>query len=189
MTLQEFFNLLADHPFWIVSYFLLVPFTALLASIMGKGEGHLEPWTYLYSFLIYMVCIPGIFAVTLSVYLFVFERRSIFQTDIYTQILPIFSMVATLLLIRKNVDLNDVPGFDKITGFIMMIFALFAIFWVLDKTHIWVVSFMPFWQGILMFIGLLLLFRWGWGRITSKPQEETCGAFYQTFLTAGLVTH
>lgn len=172
MTLQEFFNLLADNPFWIVSYFLLIPFTALLAGILGKGEGHLDPWTYLYSTLIYLVCIPGIFAVTLSVYLFVFERRSIMQTDMYTQVLPILSMMATLFLIRKNVDLKHIPGFDKITGLMMMMFGLFAIFWVLDKTHIWVVSYLPFWQGILIFIGLLILVRWGWGRLASKPERS-----------------
>lgn len=171
MTLQDFFTLLSENPFWILAYFLMIPFTALLAGILGKGEGHIDPWPYLYSALIYMVCIPGIFAVTLSVYLFVFERRSIFQTDMYTQVIPIFSMVVTMFLIRKNVDLNRVPGFDKITGLVMMIFALFSIFWVLDKTRIWVVSYLPFWQGILIFIGLLLLFRWGWGRLSAKPPQ------------------
>jgi hypothetical protein len=113
--------------------------------------------------------VPGIFAVTLSVYVFVFERRSIFQTDIYTQILPVLSMIGTLLLIRRNVDLDLIPGFDKITGLIMMITATFALMWVLDKTHIWVVSFLPFWQGILIFIGLLLVIRWGWSRMAKKP--------------------
>ena len=169
MTLQDFFNLLAENPFWIVAYFLLIPFTALLAGILGKGEGHLDPWRYLYSTLIYLVCVPGIFAVTLSVYVFIFERRSIFQTDIYTQILPVVSMIATLLLIRRNVDLNHIPGFDKITGLIMMITAVFAFMWVLDKTHIWVVSYVPFWQGILIFIGLLMVIRWGWGKMAKKP--------------------
>lgn len=168
MTLQEFFNLLAENPFWIVAYFLLVPFTALLAGIIGKGEGHLDPWKYLYSALIYMVCIPGIFAVTLSLWVFIFERRSIFQTDMYTQVLPILSMVVTLFLIRRNVDLKDVPGFDKITGLILMIFGIMAFLWVLDKTHILVFSYMPFWQGLLMFAGLLLLVRWGWGKATQK---------------------
>ncbi|HFA49194.1 MAG TPA: hypothetical protein ENJ95_09270 [Bacteroidetes bacterium] len=168
MTLQDFFNFLSDHPSWIVSYFLLIPFTALLAGIIGKGEGHLEPWTYLYSALIYLVCIPGIFAVTLSVYLFVFERSSIMQTNMYTQVLPILSMVLTLFLIRKNVDLNLVPGFDKITGLIMMVFATFSIFWVLDKTHIWVVSYLPFWQGILIFIALFAVIKYGWKKVGSK---------------------
>ncbi len=166
MTLQDFFNLLSENPFWVLSYFLLIPFTALLAGILGKGEGHLEPWTYLYTTLIYLVCIPGIFAVTLSVYVFVFEKRSILQTDMYNQVLPIFSMILTLFLIRKNVDLKHVPGFDKITGLIAMIFAVFSIFWVLDKTRIWVVSFLPFWQGILIFISFLLAARWGWKKIS-----------------------
>lgn len=161
MTLQDFFTLLSENPFWVLSYFLLIPFTALLAGILGKGEGHLEPWTYLYSTLIYLVCIPGIFAVTLSVYFFIFEKRSIMQTDMFTQVLPIFSMILTLYLIRRNVDLNQIPGFDKITGLITMIFGLLCVFWVLDRTRIWVVSFLPFWQGILIFVGLLLTVRWG----------------------------
>ena len=169
MTLQEFFNLLSENPIWILAYFILIPFTAMLAGIIGKGEGHLDPWRHLYATLIYLVCVPGIFAVTLSVYVFIFERRSIFETDIYTQILPILSMVATLLLIRRNVSLDLIPGFDKITGLIMMIAATFAFMWVLDKTHIWVVSFLPFWQGILIFIGLLLVIRWGWGKMAKKP--------------------
>ena len=168
MTLQEFFDHLAANPIWILAFFILVPFTALLAGYMGKGEGHLSPWKYLYSTLIYLVCIPGVFAITLSVYVFLFERRSIFQTHIYTQILPILSMIATLLLIRRNVSLDQVPGFDRITGFIAVVAAVFAVLWVLDKTHIWVVSFLPFWQGMLIFAGLFLVVKWGWGRVSRQ---------------------
>ncbi len=60
MTLSEFFNLLAAHPAWIVAYFVLVPFTAFLAGVLGKGEGHLDPWKHLYSVLVYLSCVPGI---------------------------------------------------------------------------------------------------------------------------------
>jgi hypothetical protein len=171
MTLQDFFELLAENPIWILSYFLLIPFTALLAGVLGKGEGELSPWKYLYSALIYLVCVPGIFAVTLSIYVFVFERRSIFQTDIYTQILPVVSMVATLLLIRKNADLNLIPGFDKISGLIMMIAAALAIMWFVDRTHIWVVSYLPFYQAVLIFIGLLLVVRFGWSRFFRRSEK------------------
>ena len=169
MTLQEFFNFLVANPFWIVSYFLLIPFTALLAGILGKGEGEIDPWKYLYSALIYMVCVPGIFAVFLSLYVFIFERRSIFQTEIFTQVLPVVSMFATLLLVRRNVSLDLVPGFGKITGLFMMITAAFAFFWVLDKTHLVVISYLPLWQGLLIFVVLLLGMRWGWGRLAKRP--------------------
>ena len=165
MTLQEFFRLLGENPSYVLIYFGMIPFTALLAGFMGQGEGHISPWKYLYSTLIYLVCVPGIFAFTLNVYLFLFERRSVLESDIYTQILPIISMVATLLIIRKNVSYKDIPGFDKLSGLVMMILATFAFMWLLDKTNIYVISYLPFWQAILIFIALFLVIRFGWSRL------------------------
>ena len=102
MTLGEFFELCGRNPMLVLGYFILIPLIALLAMFFSKGEGHLSPWKYLYSVLIYLVCIPGIFAITLSVYLFLFERRSIMDTNMYTQVLPIFSMIVTIMLINAQ---------------------------------------------------------------------------------------
>ncbi len=168
MTFQEFFDLLAENPVYILAFFILIPLTAILAGWMGKGEGHLTPWKQLYSTLIYLICVPGIFAVTLSIYLFVFERRSILLTDIYTQILPVLSMVITLMVIRKNVNLDLIPGFDKISGLITIITATLVLMWLVDRTRVWVISFLPFWQAILIFAALLLVVKWGWGKLFSK---------------------
>ena len=82
MTLGEFFDWTAEHPSFLIVFFIAIPVIALLAGLFSKGEGHLSPWKYLYSTLIYLVSIPGIFAVTLSVYLFLFERRSIMDTNL-----------------------------------------------------------------------------------------------------------
>ena len=168
MALREFFQFLAQHPAWILVFFLMIPLTALLAGWMGRGEGHITPWKQLYSVLIYLVCVPGIFAVTLSVYLFLFERRSIFDTDIYTQVLPIFSMVGTLLIIRKNVDFDQIPGFGKIWGLIWMIAAVLVLMWFVDRTHIYAISFLPFQYVFLIFIAMLLLIRFGWSKMFAK---------------------
>ncbi len=172
MTLQEFFKLLAQHPVWIVAFFLLLPIAAWLTGRFAEGEGHLSPWKYVYSALIYLSCVPGVFALFLSAWLFLFERRSILDTDLYTQVLPLFSMVATLLIIRRHVDLDLVPGFDKISGLFVMIGAVLALLWVIDRTRIWVVSFLPFWQALLMLIALLLLARWGWKRMLSSQSGQ-----------------
>jgi len=171
MTLKEFFDLLADNPVFILAYFGLIPLTAFIAGMLGKGEGHMNPWKYLYSSLIYLVCVPGVFAFTLSVYLFLFERRSIFDTDIYTQVLPILSMVATLLIIGKNVSLERIPGFDKISGLVVMVTTIMTLMWVLDKTRIFVFSYLPFQYVILIFIVLLLIFRMGWGRLLGGKSQ------------------
>ncbi|GAB4244305.1 MAG: hypothetical protein Kow0027_03940 [Saprospiraceae bacterium] len=168
MTLQEFFQLLSENPVWILAYFLLLPIAAWLTGRFAEGEGHESPWKYVYSTLIYLCSVPGMFAIFLSAYLFLFERRSILETDIYTQVLPILSMVATLLVIRRNVDLDAIPGFEKITGLLMMIGAVLALLWVIDRTRIWVVSFLPFWQALLILAGLLLAARWGWRKVLAK---------------------
>lgn len=165
MTLREFFDLLAANPAIIFAYFGFIPLAAIIAGVMGRGEGNQSPWKYLYSTLIYLVCVPGIFAVTLSVYLFLFEKRSIFDTDLYTQIIPLVSMAATLLIISKNVALDEIPGFDKMSGLIVMVLGVLTLMWILDKTRIFVFTYLPFQYVILILVGLLLVVRVGWKRL------------------------
>ena len=175
MTLKEFFELLAENPVYLLAYFLMIPITAAIAGFMGKGEGHITPWKYLYSALVYLVCVPGIFAITLNIYLFLFEKISIFDSDIYTQIIPILSMVATLLIAKRNVPLDRIPGFGNISGLFMLIFSVLIVMWLLDRTRIYVVAFthMPFYYVGLIFIGLLVMFRFGVAKLFKSPERTS----------------
>ena len=166
MTLGDFFKLCGDNPFLMLGFFFLIPFIALLALFFSKGEGHLSPWKYLYSVLIYLVALPGIFAITLSIYLFLFERRSVMDTNLFTQVLPIVSMLATFILIRKQVDLDLVPGFGKLSGLITIIAVLMILMWIIDKTHIYSITFMPFYVVILILVAGVLLIWSGLKRMT-----------------------
>ncbi len=172
MTLQELFDLIAGHPAYILFYFAIIPFAGFMAGLLSKGEGHLAPWKFLYSILIYAVCIPGIFAVTLDVYFFLFEKRSILDTDVYTQILPVVSMVLTLLIIRQNADFDYIPGFDKLSGLMMMIAATLGIMWFVDRTHIYAITYLRFEVVLLIFFVLLLLIRFGWSKIFKSPSRS-----------------
>ncbi len=171
MTLKESFDLLSEMPQQVLGYFLIIPLTALLAWLIGRGEGHLSPWKYLYTLLVFLVAIPGIFAVTLNLYLFLFEKQSIMDANIYTQILPIASMVVTFLLIRQNVRFDRVPGFGKIGGLITLIAIILGFMWIVDRTHIYVFSYMPFQQVLLIFAGLFLAARWSTKRLFSSPNR------------------
>lgn len=168
MTLKEFFELLAVNPAYIVGFFLLIPLAAFIGTVIGKGEEDESVWQIYYSTLIYLAAVPGIFSVTLNVYLFLFERRSVMESDVYTQILPIISMFATLMIIRKSVNLDKIPGFGKLSGLIWMVGAVLLIMWFMEKTRIYVFSYMPVQYVFLILIGLILVFRFGWGRL-SKP--------------------
>jgi len=164
MTLGDFFIWISNHPIGVLTFFIGLPITALLAGIMGKDEGAEKPWKYLYSTLIYLAAIPGIFAVTLNVYLFLFEKQSIMSANLYTQVLPILFMFLTFFIVRRNVEFCDIPGFDKISGLVMAILAIICFMWILEKTHIFVISIMPFYYVIFIFIALLLFIRIGVSR-------------------------
>lgn len=168
MTLRELFDYLNANPVMVVGYFLLILITALLAGIMGRGEGHLSPWKYLYSAIVYLVCVPGIFATALAVYLFLFEQGgSIFNLNLLTQVLPIGAMLATLAVVRRNVAFGYIPGFGKLTDLIMTIVTVFVLMYFLNRLHLVAWVYVPVQWLILIVAGLLLIVRFGLKRLTS----------------------
>ncbi len=168
MTLRMFFQLLDNNPVIVFFYFLAIPLSAFLAGWLGKGEGHLSPWRTLYSALVYLSVIPAVFAFFLTVYMFLFERRSILDTNIYTQILPILSMILTLWLIRRNVRFEYIPGFDRLSGLFVMVAAVLMLMWGFDRTRLLVFSYMPFHYVIIIFLAILIGIRWSWSRMTGS---------------------
>lgn len=165
MTLREFFDYLGSNPMVMLAFFLGIPFTALIAGILGKGEGNQSPWKYLYAVLIYLACVPGIFAVALSVYLFLFERGSIMNANVFIQILPILSMVLTLAIIRRNASFELIPGFGKLSSLMTMIGSIFILMYLLDRLHLIAWVNVPVQYLVLIVAGLLVAFRYGFKRM------------------------
>ena len=116
MTLQEFFDACTSNPEIIGFYFVALPLTAFLASVFGKGEGHLSPWKYLYTILVYGATIPGIFAIVLNVYLFLFERQPIMQSNLYTQVVPVMVMVLPCGWLREMYHLSTYQDSIRFLG-------------------------------------------------------------------------
>jgi len=165
MTLNDFFAFLGDHPYYVLAYLIFVPVFAAIIGIVADERSPLDPWRQIFMLLLYMICIPGIFAVTLFIYSFLFEQRSIFDIDLFTQVLPVISMIITILVVKKYVSLDDVPGFGKLTGLIMMITVVLVIFWVLQKMRIVLFTYLPFQYVLLILVALLLVFRIGMKRM------------------------
>jgi len=83
------------------------------------------------------------------------------QSNLFTQVLPVMVMVLTLWLIKRNVPFEYIPGFNKISGLIMVMMAIIAVMWLLDRTRIFAVTFLPFQYVVLMLVGLLVVARLG----------------------------
>ena len=149
----------------IFLFFGFIIVFAIVAGIIGKGEGHLSPWKYLYSALIYITCIPAIFIVFLSLYALIFERASIAETNLLTQIVPVISMIATLLIVKSNVALDRIPGFGKISGFLLMIVAASIMVAIMMKMRLIIFSYMPIQQVGLIFLAIFAVIYFGWRKM------------------------
>jgi hypothetical protein len=166
MTLQELFQNISESPKILLSFFVSIPVLTIIIGFLSSGKGHLSPWKYFYSVIIYLVSIPGIFAVALNVYFFLFQRGDIMQTDIYLQIFPVLVMFATIYLVRKNVPLDYIPGFDRISGLWFILFATMLLMWFLEKIRIFIFSFLPFQYLIGVFGLLFFVIYLGWRRFS-----------------------
>jgi hypothetical protein len=165
MTLGELFRFLGENPTYITGYFLLIPTLALVANWIAGEEGRQSPWIFMYSALVFAACVPGVFSVGLSVYHFLFERGSIMNTNVLTQILPVLSMVLTITVIKRNVELSHVPGSERISSLMMLIAAVLVLMYVLDRTRLFVMVSLTVWQFLFVLIGLLLVVRYATKKI------------------------
>ncbi|PPK85174.1 hypothetical protein CLV84_2066 [Neolewinella xylanilytica] len=165
MTLNDLLRYAADHPDAVIFYFTLIPFAALLAGFMEREESHLPPWNYLYSALLYLVAVPAILATGLMAYKWLFERGSILDADLVLQGVPIASFFGTAYIIRRQVYMPGLPGFGRLGGLVVMIFATLVILWIIDRTRIVVFSGFKIQYLLVVFLLLLILVRFGWRKV------------------------
>jgi hypothetical protein len=165
MTLQQFFASISANPWPAVVYFLILPFAAWVVNSAADGSRDIKFWSIVYAIIVYAVCIPGIFAVTLNIYLFLFERQSIWNANIVLQYLPIISMAITLMLIKSKIPFSLIPGFGKISGFLTLIAALIGVMWFFDRIHLVAFTYVPFSVILIGFVLTLLAIRFAWSKL------------------------
>ena len=111
--------------------------------------------------LVYLVCIPGLLAGVLTGYQLFFQRADLLNANIAVYFLPIISMIVTLIFIHKTVNFENVPGFDRISGLIVMIGCSFVIALAIDKTRIWLLFHGSIAMLFALAAGIFALLKWG----------------------------
>lgn len=162
MTIRELIQLAGQHPVALASLFLLTPLAAWLCGWMHRpGQGSNSPWKYAYSVLVYLACVPGMFAGVLTAYSLFFTRENLLDVSFLVYILPIVSMVVSLVLIHKSVSFEAIPGFDRLSGLMVMIACSFAIALAVEKTRIFLFFGGSIDRLILLAVGVFALLKWG----------------------------
>ena len=133
----------------------------LTGVIHGENNGRNSPWKYFYTILVYLACIPGVLSAVLTGYIIFFTRENLLDTNVLVHFIPIVSMTVSLILIRKNVSYDDVPGFDRLSGLITMIAVTFIVVLGIYKTRLWVVFGGSVFVLVAVAVGLFALLKWG----------------------------
>jgi hypothetical protein len=176
MSTREFIVMMGRHWLVLLAMFLSPPVAAWLCGLAHeKGCGGNTPWKYVYSGLVYLACVPGTFAGVMTAYTLFFTRENLMDVNPLVYFLPIISMVVTLVLIRKNVSFDLVPGFDRLEGLMVMIACSFALALAIQKTNIWIVFGGSIGRLFVLAAAIFALLKWGvymLFRRRDEPKQE-----------------
>jgi len=172
MTIYNLINLANGHLAALVLFFVVPPVIAwICGAVHGRGNGGNAPWKYVYSVLVYLVCIPGLLACVLTGYQLFFQRADLLNVNIAVYFLPILSMIVTLIFIHKTVNFENVPGFDRISGLMVMIGCSFVFALAIDKTRLWVMFHGSIAMLFALAAGAFALLKWGTYMLFRRGEE------------------
>jgi len=162
MSITDLINLADRHQLVLVGVFVVIPLLAWLLSRLHKPDGGANaPWKYAYALLVYVTCVPGMFAGVITAYSLFFSRDNLMQVSLPVYFLPIVSMVVTLVFIRRAVSFKDVPGFDRLSGLMTLVGCSFAIALAIQKTNIFLFFGGSIDRFFMLAIGIFALLKWG----------------------------
>lgn len=165
MTVQDIIDWFSTNPNSILIYFSIVFIISLLGLLFIKPESFKSPLTYLYTFLIYAITIPALLALILLLYGLFIQKTSFLEVNAMVYFLPIVAWGVIIVIIKKTVPLVDIPGFDRLSGLIVLIVIAFIITYVLQRMFFGVIFMANFTHLIGLFLILLLLLRYAWKKI------------------------
>lgn len=172
MSIDDLTQMAGERPLVLLAIFVGLPLlTFALGNAHGRGQGERRPWGTCYAVLIYLTVIPGTLSGVLTGYTMFFIRGSLLQVNLLVYLLPIVSMVVTLFLMRGRIDFKAVPGFDRLSGLVVMIAVSFFFALLIHKTAVRLFFFGSLKAFFAMAIGFFALLKWGAYMTFRRPDE------------------
>ncbi|MDC8004858.1 hypothetical protein POV27_12420 [Aureisphaera galaxeae] len=165
MTLQNIIDQYGQFPKWIIGYYVVVILFSLLGLLTVSKNNFKAPISYGYTALVYLATIPGVFSVMLVAYNLFFLRANLLQLNIAVYFVPIIGMLLSLMIIHRTVPMSEIPGFDRLSGLILVITMAFILTYILQRMFFGVLFIGSFTHLILLFLVILVLLRLGWKRV------------------------
>lgn len=139
MTVRELLAQLESFEPLVLGYLVAVPLLSLITGWLHRPGQGAEGWTrYLYALLVYLACIPGTLAAALLAYALFISHDNLLDLSLTLYVLPVVSMGAALGIMSRRVNFDDVPGFERLSGLMLMMALSFGFVFFLERTRIWI---------------------------------------------------
>ena len=161
MTIEQFLDILGRYPQVIILFLGFLPLASFIYGRYIAGARIAEsPHRFVMSTLVYLACVPGIFSATISVYTLLVLRGNLLQVNMLHYFFPVVMMILTLVTISRLVNLDLLPGFNRLRGLMGLLTLTFVVTFLVMQTRIWLIFGGSITAMILLLIALFLVFKW-----------------------------
>jgi hypothetical protein len=183
MSITDLINLLSRYPMHMFAVFGFLPiFSLAYGKIHPRGSSIDFPHKYIYSILVYLSCVPGIFSSVILAYGLFFLRSNLLEANLIIYFLPIASMVLTIAIIRRNVELDYLPGSDRLVGLAALLALTFVFALLTMKTRIWILFGGSLTSLLVIMAFLFFLLKWSAHKLfRGRTEPRTKGPRFPKF--------
>ncbi|WMX16265.1 hypothetical protein [Aureispira sp. CCB-E] len=166
MTIEDLLTYITNDKTALFLFFILLPILTIIITAISRGRSLEKPYSYLYSMLLFEVCIPGVLSITLWIYSMFFERKALWQLPFFIYYLPVIIMVLCIYILKKKrVSIRRLPWTGELYEFLVLLIITFASLLIIMKLHI--ISFNQPWQLGLFALLCLSTLHLLWKRMAS----------------------
>ena len=155
-----------NNPAILLACFVSLPVMAFFTGLLyQKSKGERAKLCYVYSALIYLTTIPGTFSISLIGYSLFFIRSNLLDVNFLVYFLPVISMFITLIIIGKQVEFSELPGFNRLSGLITLLLLTYGIILLIFKTRIFIGVFASMKHIIIFAVLVYFILKWSLKRL------------------------
>lgn len=152
MSFQDMLRAVAPYQAWVLVWLVGLPLLAYAGGRLCCRHSERVAARFL-SVPVYLAVLPGTVMLLAVLYRALVVRESLWADfDVLLCFGPILSMGATLFAVRRIMPFARVPGFDRITGLMVLAAGAFGVIYFLDRLHFLVGFFSSLTGLFLLFV-------------------------------------
>ena len=161
MTITEALQWLEQYERGVGGFLVGLPILTFVLGTLLKWVSRRLAGCFL-ALVVHLAVIPGISMAVLVLYMLFFLRANLLhELHLILHVLPIISMGVTLWATSRILAFDDIPGFKRIEGLMLLVGLSFAAILAIEKTRIGVFFLARFEHLVLIIVGLVVLWKFG----------------------------